>query len=237
MGMDRLAQRAPGKGAYEAQLLLRGVALVGYPLLAAGSDPVSRPPSFTAAAVAGGLLLVAGLIGLSGLIRPLVLAGRFGRRGMRLADGLLDVLFGLFLLVAAWGNPGDGVGAFGVWALIAGLLLVIHAFPNRLRDKGPAWAWIWTGGAYALLGLTMLALVRGADGPTVTLWLAAFAFAAANLSCLLGFGLVHRRVLALPDQTSSGETMFAYDDIHWVKTPPELEYPGGEAPKAGKGAA
>jgi hypothetical protein len=238
MAMDRLAQRAPGKWAYETQLLLRGVGLVGYPLVMVGSSQFSDRLLVTAAAVTGVLLLVAGVIGLSGLIRPLFLAGRFGGRAMRLADGLLDVLFGLVLLVAAWGNPRDGIGAFGVWAVMAGLLLAIHAFPNRLRDRGPAWAWLWTGGACALSGLTMLAMARGTIGPTVALLLGAFAFAAATMSCLLGFGLVYPLVLELPDQTSSGETMFAYDDIHWVKTPPELEGLGGEPPpKSGQDAA
>jgi uncharacterized membrane protein HdeD (DUF308 family) len=202
--------------AYDWQLLLRGVAVALYAALLASYEWRFLTGS---TAFAGMMLLAAGAIGLISLFRG---AGGVAGRWLRGGDAVVDLAFGGILVACAIGNPAAGPVTFGIWAAVAGLLLIIHAVPSRLRDVGPAWAWIWTGAPLVLLGVAVLAY-PSLDPVWQALRLNALALGAATMLIMLGFGLAYTYVLALPEEDSSGETMFSYDDVHWRTTPSELQ--------------
>jgi uncharacterized membrane protein HdeD (DUF308 family) len=204
--------------AYDGQMLLRGVVIALYVTFFTGNEWVWTGMLAAGTASAGIGLIVAGGLGLVSLFQQ---RAHLGRLLLRMADGVLDLLFGITLVALAFTTPLSGVTVFGIWAALAGLLLIGHALPSRLREDTPAWAWVWTGLAVAITGVAALTYVNFPNF-NVALFLNAFALAAGALSCLLGFGIGYPYVLALPIMDSSGETMFAYDDVHWRITPPEL---------------
>jgi hypothetical protein len=201
-------------------LLLCGVVIAGYVFYFTANEWTWQGLMAAGTATAGVLLFAAGAIGLVSLFRH---QDDLAAKLLRLCDGVVALLFGGILVAMAFGPAVDGPIAFGLWAVVAGLLLVLHAVPSRLRDTGPAWAWIWTGIPLALTGIFTLIYTSNTGYLSGALWLNALAMAAAAMCCTLGFGLAYPYVLALPWQESSAETMFAYDDITWRRTPPELE--------------
>lgn len=211
-------QRPTRLRAYDWQLVLRGVTVAVYGFLLAAYE---WPYLTGSTLLAGVLLLAAAVCGLVGLWRPAVGRDAFW---LRLVDVGLDLVGGGVLVGVAAIAPAVGPLAFGVWAVAAGLVLVIHCLPTRAHDVGPAWAWIWTGVPLVLTGAAVLGYPQ-LDPVADALRLNAFGLAAATMLCLLGFGLAYPYVLQVPARDTPNETMFTYDDVRFRPTPPDLEAP------------
>lgn len=205
----------PGFSWASRQLMLRGFVIAGFSYVLMAYDWSLLTGPALAAAVG---LLMAGLCGLAGAWQ--------GRRSqawpLRLADGGLDMIFAGVMVFTGLTSPASSVDVFGLWTVLIGLVLIVHALPSRFRDHGPRWAWVWTGIFCALTG-AFTWLFRGVPDATVAQFTGAFGLIAATLVIVLGMDLSDPEVLAMPDQESPAESHHRHNEITYRPTAPDKD--------------
>jgi uncharacterized membrane protein HdeD (DUF308 family) len=197
------------------QMLVRGLVIAAISYLFTGYEVPQWPPFAISAGVG---LLLAAILGLQGAWRCWPAPGAW----LRLADGVLDLIGGVAVMGTAIGAPLLSAQLAGLWAILAGGGLIVHALPTPLRDDGPPWAWLWTGIPLAMLGLLILVFPE-TGSPTVALTVGTAGLIGATMLSLLGLNLTDPEVLTMPEVESAAETAFTCNQITWRRTgePPE----------------
>lgn len=163
-------------------VLLKGILLIALAIF------VFRQPVGTILVLAVYIGIVLLVTGLTLIVVSLSARKEMDNWGWRLAEGLLDVLFG-FVLVA---NPGVTAVVLpfliGFWAIFYGILMFVDAFAAKSAGMDQWWLQLILGVLMVLFG-DMVAFNPVVGIMTVTIWIGLAMLIAGIFNVILALGL------------------------------------------------